>query len=91
LLEPALRQNHPLCVAHLRYSVTDGDASEDVCYWGDMTLVPHLINLLSKRRVRARVSFRPVPERPGGRKELARRLHSEIVRMNDGVTPAVPA
>lgn len=89
LLEPALRQSHPLCAAHIRYAVKDGEARQDVCYWGDMTLVPHLINLFSKRRVRASVSFTVIPEMPACRKELVRQLHSGVVRMKDGVAPEV--
>jgi len=91
LLEPVLKQNHPVCASLIRYSLTDGLASEDVCYWGDMTLFPHLINLLSKRRVRAFVSFTPVQESPNCRKELARHLHSEVVRMKKSVAGEVHA
>lgn len=55
--------------------------ADDVCYWRDMTLVPHLVNLLSKRAVHARVSF-GTPAEPGlERKELARRLHGEVARL----------
>jgi 1-acyl-sn-glycerol-3-phosphate acyltransferase len=84
LLEPALQQDHPLCAALIRYSVNDGLASEDVCYWGDMTFLPHFLNLLSKRRVRVSVSFTPIEETPACRKDLARHLHAEIVRMKEG-------
>lgn len=92
LLEPVLQQAQPLCVSLLRYSLTDGRASEDVCYWGDMAFLPHLLNLLSKRRVRVSVSFTPIEETPSCRKDLARRLHSEVVRMQEGVLAGeVPA
>jgi 1-acyl-sn-glycerol-3-phosphate acyltransferase len=91
LLEPVLRQDQPLCAALIRYSLPDGLASEDVCYWGDMTFLPHLLNLLSKRRVHVFVSFTPVERRRGGRKDLARYLHSEIVRMKEGVAGEVHA
>jgi 1-acyl-sn-glycerol-3-phosphate acyltransferase len=85
LLEPVLRQDHPLCAALIRYSLNDGLASEDVCYWGEMTFIPHFLNLLSKRRVRVSVSFAPIDETPGCRKDLARHLHSEILRMKEGI------
>ena len=84
LLEPAMDQGHPVTASCIRYSLKDGQASEDVCYWGDMTLFPHLLNLLSKRRVRAHVSFAPVERSASCRKELARQLHGEVDRMRHG-------
>jgi 1-acyl-sn-glycerol-3-phosphate acyltransferase len=83
LLEPALQSSHPLWAALVRYEVADGLVGRDVCYWGDMTLVPHLINLVSKRRVQAIVSFAAIDRRPTHRKDLARRLHTEVVRLKD--------
>jgi 1-acyl-sn-glycerol-3-phosphate acyltransferase len=88
LLEPATGQEHPVSVSCIRYSLRDGNPAEDVCYWGDMTLLPHLVNFLSKRRVRAHVTFAPIERSPSCRKELARHLHAEIARMNDGETAA---
>jgi 1-acyl-sn-glycerol-3-phosphate acyltransferase len=85
LLEPVTRLNHPLTVAFLDYSMPEGDVRKDVCYWGDMTLVPHLINLFSKRRVEARVSFTRLASQAQSRKELARRLHSHVVRLKESL------
>ena len=56
---------------------------EEVCYWKDMTLVPHLINLLSKRTIRAYVRFTQLRESSTDRKELAKQLHSEILRLKE--------
>ena len=61
LLEPATRRNHPLSVAFLNYSLPDGNVGEDVCYWGDMTLVPHLLNLFSKPRIGVNVPVTCIP------------------------------
>jgi 1-acyl-sn-glycerol-3-phosphate acyltransferase len=72
LLEPAARQTHPLAAGFLRYELGDGDVSEEVCYWKDMTLVPHLINLCSKRTVQASVHFNHLREGNADRKQLAR-------------------
>src|SRR5262249_17962547 len=57
LLEPIVGRRHPLSVAHISYEAEDGNAGKDVCYWGDMTFGPHLLKLLSLRRVRASVTF----------------------------------
>jgi 1-acyl-sn-glycerol-3-phosphate acyltransferase len=81
LLESIVGRRHPLSVAHISYEVEDGDAGEDVCYWGDMTFGPHLLKLLSKRHVRASVTFTAVEHHADSRKELARQLHSEVSRL----------
>jgi lyso-ornithine lipid O-acyltransferase len=81
LLEPITRFEHPLTIGFLNYTLADGRPGEEVCYWGEMTLVPHLVNLLSKRCVNASVAFTPFGHPMQCRKTLARFLHSEIVRM----------
>jgi 1-acyl-sn-glycerol-3-phosphate acyltransferase len=81
LLEPAARKPHSLTAGWLHYELADGDASEEVCYWKDMTLVPHLINLCSKRAVQASVHFTQLREGNADRKLLARQLHAEVLRM----------
>jgi lyso-ornithine lipid O-acyltransferase len=85
LLEPAARQTHSLTAGLLQYELGDGDVSEEVCYWKDMTLVPHLINLCSKRTVQASVHFNHLREGNADRKQLARRLHAEVLRMKHAV------
>ena len=85
LLEPATRQTHPLATGFLRYELGDGDVSEEVCYWKDMMLVPHLINLCSKRAVQASVHFHHLREGNADRKQLARQLHAEVLRMKHAV------
>jgi lyso-ornithine lipid O-acyltransferase len=81
LLEPATRHVHTVTAGLIVYELTDGDVSEEVCYWKDMTLMPHLINLLSKRAIRASVSFTELRHGSKNRKELARQLHSEVLRL----------
>jgi len=78
LLEPATQLQHPLTVACIQYTLADGDAGAEVCYWGDHSFVPHLLNLLSKRSVRATVRFAPVQEHSTDRKELAQQLHAAV-------------
>ena len=81
LLEPATRQSNALYGGLIEYHIEDGDVGEEVCYWKDMVLVPHLINLLSKRTLRASVRFTQLREGSSDRKELAKQLHSEILRL----------
>jgi 1-acyl-sn-glycerol-3-phosphate acyltransferase len=81
LLEPAARKLHTVTAGLIGYQLTDGDVSEEVCYWKDMTLLPHLINLLSKRTVHAFLHFAQLRQETTNRKTLARRLHSEVLRL----------
>jgi len=85
LLESAAQQSHTLTAGFLNYELADGDASEEVCYWKDMTLVPHLINLCSKRAVQASLHFRNLRQGSADRKQLARQLHAEVLRMKRAV------
>lgn len=81
LLESVNGQDRPLSVACISYGVASGSAENDVCYWGDMTIFPHLIKLMTKERIRARVRFSKIEHRADNRKDLARRLHAEVVRL----------
>ena len=85
LLQPATGQIHSLSAGLIQYELDDGDVSEEVCYWKDMTLVPHLINLLAKRNIRATVRFTQLREGSTNRKELARLLHSEVLRLKEAI------
>jgi lyso-ornithine lipid O-acyltransferase len=85
LLEPAARQSQPLAAGFLRYELDDGDVSEEVCYWKDMTFAPHLLNLLGKRGVRASVRFTRLREGVADRKALARQLHSEVLKLSEAM------
>ena len=81
LFEPAARHRPALTAGLIAYELADGNVSEEVCYWKDMTLVPHLLNLLSKRTLQACVHFTEARQETTDRKALARRLHSEVVRL----------
>jgi 1-acyl-sn-glycerol-3-phosphate acyltransferase len=61
LFHSVLNEQVPLRVAALRYSL-DGEndgatVANNVCWWGDMTLGPHLFRFLGLRGVRAEVWF----------------------------------
>jgi 1-acyl-sn-glycerol-3-phosphate acyltransferase len=81
LLEPVNGPDRPLSVACISYAMADGSVENDVCYWGDMSFFPHLVALMTKAKIRARVRFSKVEHRADNRKELARQLHAEVVRL----------
>jgi hypothetical protein len=83
LLEPVAGSKHSLTVAHISYTLADGDVANDICYWGDMTFFPHLLKLMTREQIKARVSFEPVLNPADERKELAVQLHAEVVRLKN--------
>jgi 1-acyl-sn-glycerol-3-phosphate acyltransferase len=82
LLQPACELSVPLCAAHIAYRLEDGDAGEEVCYWGDMTLLSHLWNLLGKGNIHAELRFSKPLTVSHDRKQLAAELHAEVVKLS---------
>jgi 1-acyl-sn-glycerol-3-phosphate acyltransferase len=78
LLEPVVGTRHPISVGFLKYSLADGDAANDVCYWGDATFFPHLLKLMTKAHIHAHVHFAPVAHPASERKALAQQLHGAV-------------
>jgi 1-acyl-sn-glycerol-3-phosphate acyltransferase len=83
LLEPALRGGHEISVSWIHYDLADGDAANEVCYWGDHTFFTHLVNLLGKRRVRATLRFGKFQRTTDDRKELAKQLHAAVLALKE--------
>ena len=80
LLEPAARGPHEISVGWLHYELDrgDGDAANEVCYWGDHNFFPHLLNLLGKKSIRATLRFAKFQRTTDDRKELAKQLHAAV-------------
>jgi len=49
LLEPATNPAYALAAGYIQYELKDGNVAEELCYWKDMTLVPHLLNLTEQK------------------------------------------
>ena len=84
LLEPVARGGHEISVAWIHYELADGDARQEVCYWGDHSFFPHLIRLLGKKSVRATLRFGKFERSTGDRKELAKQLHAAVLKLKAG-------
>jgi 1-acyl-sn-glycerol-3-phosphate acyltransferase len=82
LLEAAIGERVSVSVAAIHYTLHDGNAGAEACYWGGHTLVPHLLNLLTKRVINASLSFREVQNSWGDRKTMAAQLHAEVSRLH---------
>lgn len=81
LLQVAQLDPCVLSAASIDYALDDGDVTEEVCYWKDMTLLPHLLNLFTKHCLTAGIRFAELQQQNADRKHLARQLHSEVVRL----------
>jgi 1-acyl-sn-glycerol-3-phosphate acyltransferase len=81
MLQPAIDAGVEVTPCAIAYELDDGLVESEVCYWGTMTLVPHGLNLLGKRRIRVRVAFGASEMASGDRKDLGRRLHDRVVEL----------
>jgi 1-acyl-sn-glycerol-3-phosphate acyltransferase len=81
LLEAATGQPDSLSVGFIEYTLREGSVADEVCYWRDMIFAPHLLNLLGRRGLEARLRFTRLQQASADRKQLARQLHSEVVRL----------
>jgi 1-acyl-sn-glycerol-3-phosphate acyltransferase len=86
LLEPAARGGHEISVGWIHYEVEGGDAAADACYWGDHTFLPHAVNLLGKKAIRATLRFGKFQRTTDDRKELAQQLHAAVEELKRGTT-----
>ncbi|MSU31215.1 MAG: 1-acyl-sn-glycerol-3-phosphate acyltransferase [Pedosphaera sp.] len=77
LLAPAAERGWPVTPAWIGYSLEDGSVENEVAYWLDMIFLPHFLNLLGKRRIKAVIHFGEPRVNPN-RKALARELHSAV-------------
>ncbi len=90
LLAPAADEGWPVTPAGIAYELDEGDPAREVCYWGDMVFVPHLLNLLAQKEIRATVVFgSPVSGFPD-RKRLARTLREQVQELHGTSLPRPP-
>jgi 1-acyl-sn-glycerol-3-phosphate acyltransferase len=83
LLAVATKESTPVLPSWVGYELRDGDATRDVCWWGEMTLLPHLWNLLGYEEIVASIRFGRVI-RHWDRKTLATELHLAVCDLADG-------
>ena len=83
LLEPALAGGHDIATACVHYELAGGDAKQEVCYWGDHSFFPHLLNLLGKKSIHATLRFGKFHRTTDDRKELAKQLHAAVSELKE--------
>lgn len=79
LLEAAVSSGSTITPASIAYTLqVGGDPGTEIAYWGDHTLLPHLVNLLSKPSFTAQLHFATSRKPSADRKIEAKLLHQEV-------------
>jgi lyso-ornithine lipid O-acyltransferase len=82
----------PITAAHIQYSLTEENeagvtAANDVCWWGDVSMLQHIFKLLGLRGVRAEVRFaeQPIVFSTDGlhRKQAAMEAQAAVASLGD--------
>ena len=81
LFAPAVTEQQPITPAYLYYEAADGDVGQDVCYWGDMTFLPHLLRLLGLRHVQTYLRFGEASRGFTDRKQAAKEMHDRVLAL----------
>jgi 1-acyl-sn-glycerol-3-phosphate acyltransferase len=81
LFQAAIAAEAGIRAAHLAYEVKDGRPETDVCYWGEMTMLPHVLKLFSKPSVCAHARFSMSSRKFSNRKAAAREMYQEVVAL----------
>jgi 1-acyl-sn-glycerol-3-phosphate acyltransferase len=89
LFHSVLNEGVPLRVAALRYWLDGEDegatVANDVCWWGDMTLGPHLFRFMGLRGVRAEVRFGGEVQERADRFALSEVARAAVAEMYEGL------
>jgi 1-acyl-sn-glycerol-3-phosphate acyltransferase len=89
LLAPAVAARWNIVPAAISYALPAGrDVATEVCWWGDMTLAPHLLHLFTLPRIRAFVAWGAAEPAMADRKALAVALHRRVTRLNVALAAA---
>jgi 1-acyl-sn-glycerol-3-phosphate acyltransferase len=81
MLQPAIDDASLVTPCALSYELDDGVVGREVCWWGDMPLLPHFLNLLGKKNIRANIAFGKPLQATGERKQFGECLRLEVLRL----------
>jgi 1-acyl-sn-glycerol-3-phosphate acyltransferase len=83
MLQPAIDAGAQVTPCSISYELDDGAVEREVCWWGDMALLPHVLNLLAKKTIRTTIAFGTPMPASGDRKQLSQMLHDEVLRLHE--------
>lgn len=87
LLQPAVEKALEITAAAIAYRLRGG-AEREVCYYGDVSFVPHLLAMLGRTGIRAAIEFYPEAQVYAERKAAALDLREKVVAMRSRMTRA---
>ena len=80
LLEPAIKEQLEIAPAAIAYRVRGGE-ERDLCYYGDISFLPHLLRTMGRTGMAAEVEFYPQSAVYAERKAAALDLHEKVEAM----------
>jgi len=83
MLQPAIDAGALVTPCAIGYELDDGDVGREVCWWGDMDLLPHVWNLVGKKVIRARIAFGEPIVASSDRKQLSHVLHEQVAQLHE--------
>jgi 1-acyl-sn-glycerol-3-phosphate acyltransferase len=81
MLQPAIDVGAPITPCAITYELDDGDPATEIAWWGDMTLLPHVWNLMGKQSIRVKIAFGEAVVASGDRKHMSQVLHESVVSL----------
>ena len=85
LFESAISTGSSITPAAIAFHQVGVDVGSEVAYWGDLVLVPHLLNLLAKESFTARLSFGSTRALLPDRKNEAMFLHQQVSQIHQSL------
>jgi 1-acyl-sn-glycerol-3-phosphate acyltransferase len=85
LFEPAIRATATATAAAIGYAAATDAAEADLCYYGDISFAPHLLQILQLPEISATVSFAGSGRLFADRKEAAAATWTEVVELRKGL------
>jgi lyso-ornithine lipid O-acyltransferase len=80
LFEPAVLAEAPVTAAAIGYQANDAEESE-LCYYGDIHFVPHLLETMGRKEVRGRIRFDALHRVYSSRKYAANDTWERVARL----------
>ena len=82
MFQAALDAGVPVTPAMIGYDpLADGSVALDICFWGEMTALPHAMKLFSKRRIECHMRFDAAMAQDGDRKQMAKTAYQRVLSM----------